>query len=58
MGLGSYFLCAAAGTKPFQFVIVDMLTSLTFQILSQLKTLGLFVAGFCLGEYAGPLRQL
>ena len=49
---------AAAGTNLSQFVIVDMLTPLTFQILSQLKTLGLFVAGFCLGEYAGPLRQV
>ena len=49
---------AAAGTNLSQFVIVDMLTPLTFQILSQLKTLGIFVAGFCLGEYVGPLRQV
>ncbi|MDA9766560.1 hypothetical protein N9D08_00890 [bacterium] len=49
---------AAAGTNLSQFVIVDILTPLTFQILSQLKTLGIFVAGFCLGEYVGPLRQV
>ena len=49
---------AAAGTNLSQFVIVDMLTPLTFQILSQLKTLGIFFAGFCLGEYVGPLRQV